>query len=124
MSDTVLEKIYRTVVWLEDIKSEDFSLNEMADMACLSPHHFSRVFVSLTGMSPALYFRRRVLTKAAQYLEKSQDRILEVALDYGYDSQEAFARAFKKMFKCNPGDIKKHKLELAALYQNHYQKIL
>ncbi len=117
MAEDVLQRIYKTITWLENIEVEKFSIAEMASLACLSPYHFSRVFTSMTGMPPALYYRRRMLTKAAQDLQKIDHRILDIALEYGYESHEAYTRAFKKMFKINPDDVKKINNDLEALYQ-------
>ena len=117
MAKDTLERVLESIQWLEHSAIEKFSLNEMASIACLSPYHFSRVFSSLTGMPPVLYHRRRVLTKAAHRLLESNNRILDIALDSEYESHEAFTRAFKKVFKTNPDDLKKQNKDFSALYQ-------
>lgn len=115
MSDHIIERIYRSILWLEG--KEKSSVPIMAEIACLSPYHFSRVFYSMTGMSPALYWRRRVLTKAAQSLLSTNQSILDMALEYGYETQESFTRAFKDMFGVNPGQLRKSSIDLEPLYQ-------
>lgn len=117
MSSNVIERIYRSILWLEESHEDAFYVESMADIACLSPYHFSRVFYSMTGMSPALYSRRRYLTIAANKLSLTDKSILDVALDAGYDSQESFTRAFKKMFHVNPGGVRKSSVDLEPLSQ-------
>ncbi len=53
------------------------------------------------------YVRKRRLTKAAQELVQSNEKIVDVALKYQFSSQEAFSRAFKRMFKVSPREFRK-----------------
>ncbi len=117
MNSNVIERIYRSILWLEESYDDKFYVENMADISCLSPYHFSRVFYSMTGMSPALYSRRRHLTMAANTLSLTDKSILDVALDAGYETQESFTRAFKKMFHLNPGGVRKASVDLEPLSQ-------
>lgn len=117
----MLNRIYRSVVWLEEQRDDTFYIDRMAAVSCLSLYHFSRVFYSMTGMTPALYQRRRALTKASECIVNEDLKILEIALNSGYESQEAFTRAFKKMFGKTPGSLRKDAIDLSALKQNMLQ---
>ena len=78
-------------------------LAEIADAAGLSPFHFSRLFTAAMGESVIGYVRRRRLVQAARRLrEADPPRLIDLALDCGFQSQEAFTRAFKRAFHMTP----------------------
>jgi AraC family transcriptional regulator len=83
------------------------SLDELAKVACFSPFHFHRVFKSLVGESVAAYVRRLALQNAAQRLSYSQDAVTAIALDAGYESPEAFTRAFRSAYGVVPSQYRK-----------------
>src|SRR5258706_15757473 len=90
-----------------------FSTAEIAREAGLSPWHFQRVFRGMVGDAVKEYVRRRRLTAAARALGASGRRILDLALDYQFESQEAFSRAFKAQFGATPGRFRKTGATLA-----------
>ena len=80
------------------------SLNDLADAACLSPYHFSRLFTARFGFSPMAYVRARRLEGAAERLRNRDGAtLIDLALDCGFDSQEGFTRAFTRIFGVAPG---------------------
>lgn len=91
---------------IEDHLEDDISVETVSSFSGYSPHHFQKVFAACVGMSLGSYIRRRRLTKAALRLTKSEDRIIEIALSSGFDSQEAFTRAFKSMFLSTPKEYR------------------
>jgi AraC family transcriptional regulator len=78
------------------------SLEVLAEEACLSPFHFHRVFRGLTGESLAEHIRRLRLEWAAGQLRFSEKGVLTIALEAGYESHEAFTRAFSRCFGKSP----------------------
>jgi AraC family transcriptional regulator len=83
---------------------EALSLPAVAAEAGLSAFHFSRAFGARFGFSPMAYVRARRLASAAERLAaKSAPPLIELAFDCGFDSQEAFTRAFKRVFGISPG---------------------
>lgn len=84
------------------------TLQQIADVACLSPYHFSRQFAARFGQNVMAYVRVRRLHIAARVLASDDDRALvEIAYDCGFDSQEGFTRAFKRAFGTSPGRFRK-----------------
>lgn len=77
-------------------------LAELADEAGFSPYHFHRVFRSLVGEAPAELARRLRIERAAYILGESGSPVGETALDAGFESPEAFARAFRDAYGVPP----------------------
>ena len=99
-------EIYRTAQILQDYMEENLgrslTLKELAGVAGYSPWHTTRVFKEATGKTPFEYLRGLRLTKAALVLRDHDTKIIDVALDYEFDSHEGFTRAFSKEFGVSP----------------------
>lgn len=75
------------------------TLGEMAQAACLSPYHFIRLYQHATGETPQATVRRLKLRAAREQLAAdARLGVLDVALEHGYDSAQAFARAYRRQF--------------------------
>lgn len=81
---------------------EDITAKDVANAAGYSQYHAARVFKEKTGMSPFEYIRRERLLQSAHLLRNYNKKIMDVALDYVFDSHEGFTRAFSKAFGINP----------------------
>lgn len=80
------------------------SLAELAEVARISPYHYIRVYQRAVGETPQATVRRLKLEAARSRLAQAgASRVSDVALDYGYESAQAFSRAFHKQFGCTPG---------------------
>lgn len=100
--------------FLEDRLDEDPTLEDVAKAAHFSPFHFHRLFRGLTGETVRGYTRRLRLERAAHHLIHTDKDILNVALDAGYSSHEAFTRAFTKRFDVTPSAFRAAKQEARA----------
>jgi AraC-like DNA-binding protein len=98
-----IPNVLRAVDYMERNLTCPVSVSDVASEAAYSTFHFVRLFKALTGYTPGSYLRRRRLTEAAGELAGGRKRIIEIALDYQFQSQEAFTRAFKDCFGINPG---------------------
>lgn len=74
----------------------------LAAQSGFSPSHFHMVFRTAIGMGPAAYIRARRLMHAAKDLAEGRDRVLDVAMRYGFESHETFTRAFTRQFRQTP----------------------
>src|ERR1700722_11723931 len=81
---------------------EDVSLRVLAERAGLSPFHLHRVFSAVAGETPKQYTLRLRLGRAAAMLLTGEDSVLSVALACGFQSHEAFSRAFRRRFGMTP----------------------
>jgi len=103
-------RMARAVSFIEkSLFDEDLSLTRIAREAGLSPYHFHRTFQTLAGEPVAEYVKKRRLDTAAELLAQTDRRILDIAVECGYASQEAFARAFSKAFGWPPGVFRRIK---------------
>ncbi|WP_442600195.1 AraC family transcriptional regulator [Neobacillus sp. D3-1R] len=98
--------IGRTLDYIEDNLQETISLETLAVIACFSPFHYHRVFQALVGESVMDYVRKRRLTRAAEQLFYSDVRVVDIALDVGFQYQESFNRAFKKVYGVSPNQYR------------------
>jgi len=102
-------------IWdkMEKDLSKDFPLNELAFFSTYSPWHFHRLFRSFQKENVKDYIRRLRLEKAAYELKTTSFPILEIAMESGYTSQEAFTKAFRKALGITPKQFReryaKHK---------------
>jgi AraC family transcriptional regulator len=96
------ERLNRVLVLLESRLDEPAPLEDLARAAHLSPYHFHRVFTGMVGEPVAAYRRRLRLQRAAQQLALGGRPVTDIALAAGYESHEAFTRAFKAAFGETP----------------------
>jgi AraC family transcriptional regulator len=101
--------------YMEQHMEEQLDVVEAAKAAYSSTFHFQRMFHMLTGMTVAEYMRKRKLTLAAQELAMSSDaKVLDIALKYGYDSPESFAKAFRRVHGTTPSAAREPGVSLKA----------
>lgn len=101
-------------------QADPLSLETLAAVAHLSPFHFHRVFTGMVGESVKAYLRRLRLERASTMLAFTDHAILDVALEAGYESQEAFTRAFRARFGASPAQYRRSGCRLAP--ENPYIK--
>ncbi len=97
-----IRTVQKLQAYMEQNIYKSITLKELADVAGYSPWHMARIFKDLTGKTPFDYLRGLRLTKAALYLRDNDAKILDVALDFVFDSHEGFTRAFSKEFGVSP----------------------
>lgn len=97
------QRMNRVIDHIDRHLSEPIDLATLAGVAHFSPFHFHRLFAAWMGETVGDYLRRRRLEKAALLLMHQRRKpVLEIALDVGFGSSEAFARAFKLQFGATP----------------------
>lgn len=96
------ERLERVFGWLADHLDDSVDLARLADVACLSPYHFHRVYRAMQGETAAETVRRLRLHRAAVELITGELPVARVARRAGYGSQEAFTRAFKAAYGVPP----------------------
>jgi AraC family transcriptional regulator len=105
-AESYQERILRVLVHIQGHLDEPLELDELARIACFSPFHFHRIFRAVTGEGVQQYVRRLRLERAAQRLKLQEQQVAQIALDAGYESHEAFTRAFHAMFGKPPSEFR------------------
>jgi AraC family transcriptional regulator len=104
-----ITRIQATIDYIEDHLSDEFGIKDLAQVADMSQWHFQRVFRATVGETVKNYIRSRRLSRAATALLASNMNILEIALEAGFDSNEAFTRAFRAQFATTPREFRQQK---------------
>jgi|LGOV01.1.fsa_nt_gb AraC family transcriptional regulator len=94
--------IEKTIEYIEENIEGEISVQNLADSIGYSRHHFSRFFHALTGYTLIRYIRYRKVDLACKDLVYSDMSILDIAIKYGFNSHEAFTRAFKTITEMTP----------------------
>ncbi len=103
---TLVETLQKAIDYMEKHLLESITIDDIAKQANVSPYHFQRTFAILTDISIGEYLRRRRLTLAAQDLCKSNSKVIDIAYKYGYDTPEAFSKAFRKLHGVTPSEAR------------------
>ncbi|MDF2986891.1 MAG: AraC family transcriptional regulator [Eubacterium sp.] len=104
-----INAVQRMQDFIETHLFETVTLNMLAREARYSQWHSARIFKELTGKAPFEYIRMLRLSKAALRLRDNQTKIVDVALDFVFDSHEGFTRAFSKEFNMTPAQYCREK---------------
>ncbi len=116
-----LDRMNNVLDYIEHNLDDKIDYKKIAQVAYTSEYHFSRMFSSISGISLSEYIRRRRLMLAAFDIQKSDARILDIAIKYGYDSVDSFTRAFKRTHGLTPSDARKKGVQLKAFPKISFQ---
>jgi len=102
---------------------EALDLGALAGLACMSPFHFHRVFRGMVGETPVELIRRLRLERSAWQLHNTSLSVTEIAFNAGFETHEAFTRAFRGAFGEPPSGFRQRgvrRIELAAACGVHF----
>lgn len=94
--------------FIEDKLTEEISVEDVSNHVYTSSSHFQRVFYLATGITIGEYIRNRRLSLAGKELLLSEQKVIDVAMKYQYDTSESFSKAFLRFHGINPSEAKKH----------------
>lgn len=106
--DTIVE-------WIDDNLHQPLRIDDIARHAGYSKWHLQRLFLQYKGESLGRYIRERKLLLAARDLRDTDQRVYDICLKYGFDSQQTFTRIFTRTFNQPPGAYRKENHSRAAL---------
>ncbi|PKM93978.1 MAG: AraC family transcriptional regulator [Firmicutes bacterium HGW-Firmicutes-1] len=109
-----LKNMNEALGYIEENLTNDIDFKTVAKIAFCSEYHFQRMFSFLAGVTLAEYIRRRRLTLAAFELNKSNTKVIDVAIKYGYNSPDSFARAFQSLHGMTPSEARSNGKSLKA----------
>jgi len=116
----VLAAIARIKAYVALHIRNQITASDLAKVAGYSQYHMARVFKEETGLSPFEYIRYERLTAAAHALRDEKRKVIDVALDFVFDSHEGFTRAFAKGFGISPKKYANYPPPEGWLIPRHY----
>lgn len=96
------EGIQSAIAYIENNLTEELKIEDIAAKAYVSPFHFQRIFNVLCGFTVGEYIRCRRLSLAGHELICTEQKVIDIAVKYGYDSPDSFTRAFAKFHGITP----------------------
>lgn len=97
-----LVRIEKVIDFLENNFSEKIYLEELADIAYMSPRNFQRIFKKALGETPSSYIMQMRLQAARKQLRTTNHAVSEVAMSCGFSDSKYFIKCFKKEFSITP----------------------
>lgn len=107
-----VDRMNQTIDYIESHLCDDINTDEISRIMACPYTVFQRSFAPITGIQLSEYLRRRRLTCAAYDLQNTDQRILDIAIKYGYDSADAFTVAFKRMHGIVPQEARRQDANL------------
>lgn len=101
------EAISRSIEYIEDNLTNDITIEEIANHLYISSFYFQKGFSMLCGYSISEYIRSRKLSLAGYELLHTNNKIIDIALKYGYDSPDSFTKAFTRFHGSTPTEVRK-----------------
>ena len=102
-----LKGMNEVVAYIEENLTSEIKHQSLAKIVGCSVYEFSRIFSFMTGLSISEYIRRRRLSQSVFDIQNKADKLIDIALKYGYESQAAFTRAFKELHNQTPTAARK-----------------
>ncbi len=100
-------RLLKVMLYIEEHLDDELTREKLSEIACFSPYHFHRVFTAFAGEPVHKYIRRLRLERAVQHLSHSDRSVIQIAMDAGFQSHEAFTRVFRKTFGLPPSELRK-----------------
>jgi len=97
-----LNNLSSAIEYIEDNLDKEISYEKAASIACCSTYYFQRIFSYVVGIPLSDYIRRRRMTQAAFELQRTDKKVIDIALKYGYTSPTSFNRAFQNVHGIAP----------------------
>ncbi len=105
-----VEKLNQSMDYIEQNLTKELDYEQLGRVACCSSYHFQRMFTYMAGMTLSEYVRRRRMSLAAEDLLSGDEKIIDLALKYGYASPTAFTRAFESIHGASPAAVRSERL--------------
>lgn len=116
-----LKRMNNAINYIEDNLEGKVDYEKAAREACSSVYSFQRAFSFIVDVTLSEYIRRRKMTLAAFELQNSDIKVVELALKYGYESPEAFTRAFQLLHGVTPTEARSTGVQLKAYPRISFQ---
>ena len=102
-----VESIHKATKYIEENLRGDLNIQDISRQAALSPFYFQKGFAMLCGMTVGEYIRQRRLSVAGLEVLTTDRKIIDIALEFGYDSPDSFTKAFSRFHGITPAALRK-----------------
>ena len=109
-----VERIGKAIDYIEEHLSESLEAENIAKENYTSVFHFQRVFSIVAGISLGEYIRNRRLSLAGEEIKTGTAKVIDIALKYGYESPDSFAKAFTRFHGVTPSQARKEQVTLKS----------
>ncbi|PJJ28717.1 AraC family transcriptional regulator [Lacrimispora celerecrescens] len=106
------KSLEQAVIYIENHLGYNMKVEDVAKAAGYSYYHLNRQFTAILGESIGSYIKKRRLADASKKLLYTDLKIIDIAIEYGFDSPEAFSRAFKAIYKVSPQSYRQNRLDI------------
>lgn len=103
-----IESMSQAIKYIEDNLKDDLKIEDVATKAFISPFYFQKAFSLLCGFTVGEYIRNRRLSDAGNELLTTDEKIITIAMKYGYDSPDSFTKAFTRFHGSTPTAVRKN----------------
>ena len=117
------QRIQRAIDHIEEHLADVVTMEDIAAQAFLSVPHLYRIFPIMTGCTVGQYIRKRQLSRSAEELTRTRKRVIDIALDFQFESQESYIRAFKTLFGITPGEYRRSPRLIAIYNKLHLNQL-
>ncbi|HAU4946617.1 TPA: AraC family transcriptional regulator [Clostridioides difficile] len=107
-----LKYFEKAVMYIENNLHENITVNDVAKETGYSYYHLTRLFKSMFGESVGSYIKKRRLVSSTKELLYSDKKVIDIAIGSGFESSEAFSRAFKSIYKVSPIEYRKNRIDV------------
>lgn len=106
------ESIQKTLNHIEENLGKEIQIDTLAEIAGLSPFYYQRLFTRLVKTSVRDYIKLRRLAKSTVMLRDKENRIIDIAVNYGFGSHVTYTRAFTKTYGISPSQYRSKAISL------------
>ena len=118
----IYKELNQIIEYIEEHLEERIDAKNLSRRIGMNEYTFQKIFTLLAGVSLTEYIRNRRLTNAGQELYLKQEKIMDIAIRYGYNNATSFSRAFEKFHGIKPSEVRKKAEKLKMYTKLHFDE--
>lgn len=118
----IYKELNHIIEYIETHLEGEINIKEIYTKVGMTEYTFQRIFAVIANISLSEYIRNRRLSNAGQELYYSKDKIIDIAIKYGYNNPTSFSRAFEKFHGIKPSEVRKHPESLRMYTKLHFNE--
>ncbi len=116
-------ELNKVIEYVENHLQDQIDYKELSKMLGVNEYTFQRIFSLLSNVTVTEYIRNRRLSEAGQELYLKDEKVIDIAIKYGYNNPTAFSRAFEKFHGIKPSEVKNNPEKLQLYAKIHFKEI-